>query len=1088
MAGDQFTISELPVITAAEVSDKTLVKIGVDDLQSATPVSKGMTLAQLQTCIDTTGGGAGSGWPEFDDLADLRAATSGTLTTTRCFVRGSLVANDGGGGLFFLLKDDIVYDSTYDDGGMHIVDASGRIWAREYTVILPIHWGIDIAATETAAESMADQYTNLQKFFDYWADPQATGRTANRNKSLAWAFRTLEDRWGRPAYFPPGYARTDTTISVEGWISSVVDGPLATPNPGQMVMQGAVFVKYSVNITAINIAFQFHFLRAAANFLACKGQTDVGGVLKSAWDQRVHTQTTAQCKYPEIAWDKLTSFIPWSASLQLYENDKVTHEHASGARYLYRATAKHTTGGSAPTHTTGTTANLQCLGEYVTPTVSGGGQFDISDIASAELDVGIRVRAVGHSRDIHFHVEAQNFAIQVSHKPDMSDARTKNSLYGDIYIGQGFGCKIQFAQIMTPDVTNANGWMNAMRYHLAGFLPIANGALPDFGTDKSIYGVLTILDPTSAGDYQSNGNLFENISVETAARTGNAEIVQICCLYGAENEFIARNDFATYTAVRFGNREKMNRRPAKNIVKVLRMGKIDDNGCGNSIEIYPRTTEHYATQTMSLRESEIQGYNGVAGDGLIFPPCPVLWSTGAVKRAVTMAGARYKPSVDQWDFTDVSQLPAFILDFGVTPLSGGDSRGYEWCNIDIEVFGNDPLGRVRFMLLDHETGANIDPQRYPSFDQGGGLKDPNGLVPHDIGNAYCTTSSINYSADGRGKQTWGVAPWVRRIGVGFFYQGMSGATIKVRGNRPVRFLRYGTKAGVANPPEHGIWEGGAQLDVRNPFGESANRLTWLLNLDVGSDKALRREYYAVTGIWTNSTSYTANQLVYWNPSGINADIYRALSTFTSSGTSPTDDGGGGRWTLEKSAVPFCVPSNWIKVSGAVGKMLRYIPASQMTARTTNGAASGTVELGTNKNMLRTLDFDSTTAEFAQFEISMPKGWNEGTVTFEPEWSHPATATNFGVTWKLQAVAISNDDARDVAFGTAQSSVDTGGTTDDFYRGPESAAITIAGSPAEGDLVQFQISRDPTDGGDTLAVDARLSGIRLYFTTNQAHEG
>lgn len=168
-----------------------------------------------------------------------------------------------------------------------------------------------------------------------------------------------------------------------------------------------------------------------------------------------------------------------------------------------------------------------------------------------------------------------------------------------------------------------------------------------------------------------------------------------------------------------------------------------------------------------------------------------------------------------------------------------------------------------------------------------------------------------------------------------------------------------------------------------------------------------------------------------------------------------------------------------------GRETIFIPAVAMYGRTTNGAAAGTVEMTTNKNMLKTLDFDASTQEFAQFEVWFPKSWNLGTVTFQPIWSHPSTTTNFGVVWALQGVALSDDDASDVAFGTEQTSTDTGGTTNDRYIGPESSAITIAGAPATGDCVQFQIKRNVSDGSDTLAVDARLHGIRLFFTTNAA---
>lgn len=165
---------------------------------------------------------------------------------------------------------------------------------------------------------------------------------------------------------------------------------------------------------------------------------------------------------------------------------------------------------------------------------------------------------------------------------------------------------------------------------------------------------------------------------------------------------------------------------------------------------------------------------------------------------------------------------------------------------------------------------------------------------------------------------------------------------------------------------------------------------------------------------------------------------------------------------------------------SVGRQALWIPAGAMYARNTNGAAVGVTETTTNKIVQQTLDFDASTQEFAQFMIRMPKAWDEGTVTFQPVWSHASTTTNFGVVWQLQAVAISNDDALDAAFGTAQTSTDTGGTTDDVYVGPESSAITVAGTPQAEDLVVFQIARVPANGSDTMAVDARLLGITLFI--------
>ncbi len=171
----------------------------------------------------------------------------------------------------------------------------------------------------------------------------------------------------------------------------------------------------------------------------------------------------------------------------------------------------------------------------------------------------------------------------------------------------------------------------------------------------------------------------------------------------------------------------------------------------------------------------------------------------------------------------------------------------------------------------------------------------------------------------------------------------------------------------------------------------------------------------------------------------------------------------------------------------LGQQTIWVPAGAMTARTTNGAAAGTVETTTNKVMLKTLDFDTTTQEFAQFAIQMPKGWNEGTLVCQFVWTHPATTTNFGVVWAIEAVAFANDDAADAAFGTAVQVADTGGTTNDVYITDETSAMTVAGSPGAEEWVVFQVKRVPADGSDTMAVDGDLIGVKIHYTTDAAKD-
>jgi hypothetical protein len=159
-----------------------------------------------------------------------------------------------------------------------------------------------------------------------------------------------------------------------------------------------------------------------------------------------------------------------------------------------------------------------------------------------------------------------------------------------------------------------------------------------------------------------------------------------------------------------------------------------------------------------------------------------------------------------------------------------------------------------------------------------------------------------------------------------------------------------------------------------------------------------------------------------------------------------------------------------------------IPAKAMSATLTNGATARTAETSTNKKMIIGWDFDAATTQYVEFEIPFPKSWDKGTVTALFKWCHVATTTNFGTAFGLSGVAISNGETQDVAQGTVQLAVDTGGTTNYAYTTPVTSAITIAGSPTDLDTVCFRVQRKVDNAGDTMAVNATLTGIQLFYTT------
>jgi len=173
---------------------------------------------------------------------------------------------------------------------------------------------------------------------------------------------------------------------------------------------------------------------------------------------------------------------------------------------------------------------------------------------------------------------------------------------------------------------------------------------------------------------------------------------------------------------------------------------------------------------------------------------------------------------------------------------------------------------------------------------------------------------------------------------------------------------------------------------------------------------------------------------------------------------------------------------------SVGKHTLWIPAAAMRPTDSNGCEGITdVETTSGRPDLQVLDFDTGSDEHAQFQIAMPKSWNESTITFRVFWTSTATDTD-GVAWGLQGVATANDDTVDVAYGTAVVVTDDNiSAAEDCLVTAESSAVTIAGSPSTDELCWFRVFRDVSDANDDMAEDARLIGIQMFVTTDAGED-
>ena len=210
---------------------------------------------------------------------------------------------------------------------------------------------------------------------------------------------------------------------------------------------------------------------------------------------------------------------------------------------------------------------------------------------------------------------------------------------------------------------------------------------------------------------------------------------------------------------------------------------------------------------------------------------------------------------------------------------------------------------------------------------------------------------------------------------------------------------------------------------------------------------------------------------------------------TNSGTITITDGANGNIVIAPNGTGVAQAVDGGDNTAAIkiaGKETIWVPASAMYPNTTSGCADLAQTELSNGPELKTLDFDKDSDEFAQFAVAFPKSWNEGTVTFQAFFT--AASTDTGTTaWVLQGVALADNGDLNTAFGTAvgPTAKAMSGTSNDLAVTAESGAVTIAGSPSTDEYVFFQISRDVS--ADDLNADAKLLGVKLFFTTDAAND-
>lgn len=417
----------------------------------------------------------------------------------------------------------------------------------------------------------------------------------------------------------------------------------------------------------------------------------------------------------------------------------------------------------------------------------------------------------------------------------------------------------------------------------------------------------------------------------------------------------------------------------------------------------------------------------------------------------------------RWQATIVDDLGNVIPGASITVLS-------EAVGNPLAVLKSDRLGAVAL-----GNPFNADGSGFASF--------------HVVGGSYRITATkgsfskeFRYVGVGLSSETDGTQP-----GIGFLFSNT--ITDSDPGSGTFRFnnatLASVTTIYVDNVSFPSGTNITAWLDTFDDGGGSANRGTLQLINNIGDALFIGR----VTGSVVDGTGYRKITVTPLVTVGVFAVGEVAYLTFTQKGVDGGDVVGPGSAVNGNISTFSGTTGKIIQDSGkslttvGAGKQSIIIPAVSLT-KTVAAAGPSLGQLAVGAFTGDYLAYDPTTLEDAHISLAMPKSWDKGSITARFCWSHPATTTNFAVAWTIYGKAYGDNEAIDGAsYGGGNLAIDTGGTTNNLYLSAETAAFTPAGSPADNDLMHFIIRRLATDAGDTLAVDAFLHTVEVFYTTN-----
>lgn len=230
-----------------------------------------------------------------------------------------------------------------------------------------------------------------------------------------------------------------------------------------------------------------------------------------------------------------------------------------------------------------------------------------------------------------------------------------------------------------------------------------------------------------------------------------------------------------------------------------------------------------------------------------------------------------------------------------------------------------------------------------------------------------------------------------------------------------------------------------------------------------------------------ATSSAVNELTIANAATGNAPVISATGDNTDVGIKLTPKGAG-EVEVTANDVNLSGTTPNIQVGGADPWRTISIFGGMKPTTTAPCADKTTLEAATNDIDYDVLDFDASSDENAFVNFQMPDSYNGGVIQFRYVWTNASGSSAQTVVFELSGRSFANDDAIDQAVGTPVEVSDTWIAQGDIHISAWSGDVTLAGSPAGGQWVHFEVMRDVSE--DDLTGDARLMDVQIRYKQAQ----